>query len=96
MVWVIWTSGHSRSEQLAITLLVLCSLWAWISVWGWTASLRKVDLTGRSAWALILGPRPPTCEDLAAWKWGRRFLSACIGVIVCMAMLGYAIWLRER
>jgi hypothetical protein len=94
MLWTVWSKGHGRPEQVAITFLVLCSLWGWISLWGWTASLRKVDLAGRSAWGLILGPCPPASEAVAAWRWGRRLLAACIGVIACIALLGFTIWLR--
>lgn len=87
ILWVTWTKQHGLFDQVATTLLVLSSAWAWTSTWGWTLTFRKVK--GTSSTRLLLGPRPDHPVEQAAWKWGRQFRYAILAVLLCLAILAF-------
>ena len=93
----IWSFRHSGSSLLEdiLQLGVYGSVvWGFICLWGVNRSGR--ELGAQVTPKFYTGPRPDDADELRVWIWGRRFVSAFLLIILCMALLTLSVWLRNE
>jgi hypothetical protein len=98
-LWSAWGHHLTLIDALYSAIVtVFCASWgfALVSMLQIHRAIRKLGLSGNEAKSLFSGTRPIDPDELAAWRWGWRFMYAIIATLVCMMALPATAWLTGK
>lgn len=98
-LWFAWAHRLTPTNALySVIETAFCVSWGFVLVSTLQVhrAIRKLGLSGNEAKSLFSGTRPADPDELAAWRWGWRFVCGIIATLVCMMALPTTAWLTGK